>query len=307
MEEPEYEGFAAFSSLVGIDNVTDSILLASEVDRLGMDTNEAGWVISWVIECYEKGIFTQKDTDGLEMTWGNADAIMAMLNRIALRQGMGDMLAEGVMRASRRVGGHAAEMAIYSLKGNTPRSHDHRVMWLEMLDTCVSSLGTLETQMKAPFKLLGMPEVFNGFDPVAVSTVEARIKGAMIFEDSMVTCRFQTATALDLLSQAVNAATGWSLDYNDAMNVGRRAVNLARAFNLQAGIGAELDAPSVRYGSTPQDGPAAGKNIRLYWQDMLHNYYRLMGWEESSGKPLPQTLKSLGLEGAVPGLWPESK
>jgi len=125
----------------------------------------------------------------------------------------------------------------------------------------------------------------------------------MIFEDSMVTCRFQTATAIDLLSQAVNAATGWNMDHNEAMNVGRRAVNLARAFNLSAGIGVELDAPSVRYGSTPQDGAAAGKNIRLCWEDMLHNYYHLMGWEESSGKPLPQTLKNLGLEEAIPGLW----
>lgn len=307
VEEPEYEGFAAFSSLVGIDNVTDSILLASEVDRLGMDTNEAGWVISWVMECYEKGIFTREDTDGLEMTWGNADAIMTMLSRIAHRQGLGDTLAEGVMRASERIGGKTPEMAIYSLKGNTPRSHDHRAMWLEMFDTCVSNLGTLETQMKAPFKLLGMPETFDGFDPEAVSTVEARIKGAMIFEDSMVTCRFRTATAIDLLSRAINAATGWKIDYNDAMKIGRRAVNLARVFNLRAGISAELDAPSVRYGSALPDGPSAGKSIMQHWDYMLHNYYRLMGWDESSGKPLPQTLTSLGLEHTIPVLWPEGK
>jgi aldehyde:ferredoxin oxidoreductase len=303
LEEPEYEGLAAFSALVGIDDVTESVVLANEVDRLGFDTNEAGWVVAWVMECYEKGILTKRDTDGLEMTWGNCEAIITLLKNIASRRGFGDILAEGVMRASQRIGGEASKLAVYTLKGNTPRSHDHRVMWLELFDTCVSNTGTLETQSKAPFKSLGLPEKYDGFDPEMVSMVEAKIKGAMIFEDSMVTCRFQTATALDLLCRAINAATGWDMDFNEAMKVGRRAVNLARAFNLLVGIGAELDAPSIRYGSTLHDGVAAGKGIMPYWHKMLCKYYGLMGWDESTGKPLPATLQELGLNYVVPQLW----
>lgn len=303
VEEPEYEGLAAFSSLVGIDDVTMSVVLANEVDRLGMDTNEAGWIIAWIIECYEKGILNKDITDGLEMTWGNGEAIMDMLNKIASRQGFGNILAEGIMRAARHIGGEASTLAIYTLKGNTPRTHDHRAMWLELFDTCVSSTGTLETQSKAPYKLLGLSEAYDTFNHEMVSTVEARIKGAMIFEDSMVTCRFQTATALELLCQAVNAATGWNMDFQEAMVVGRRAVNLARAFNWRQGIGAELDAPSLRYGSTPLDGIAEGRGIMHHWDNMLHNYYNLMGWDEKTGKPRPETLRSLGLDYVIPHLW----
>jgi len=127
----------------------------------------------------------------------------------------------------------------------------------------------------------------------------------LIFEDSLVTCRFNTSTALDLLCQAVNAATGWNMDVQEAMTVGRRAANLARAFNLRHGISAELDAPSMRYGSTPLDGVAAGRGIMPHWDKMLHNYYNLMGWDEKTGKPLPQTLSSLGLDFVIPQLWPQ--
>ena len=303
VEEPEYEGLATFSSLVGIDDVTMSMVLANEVDRLGMDTNEAGWIIAWVMECYEKGILNKGNTDGLEMTWGNGEAIMDMLNKIATRQGFGNILAEGVMRAAQQVSEEALKLAVFTLKGNTPRTHDHRAMWLELFDTCVSSTGTLETQSKAPYKSLGLSEAYDTFDHEMVSTMEAKIKGAMIFEDSVVTCRFQTATALDLICQAVNAATGWEMDFQEAMVVGRRAVNLARAFNLRQGIGAELDAPSPRYGSTPLDGMAEGRGIMDKWDDMLHNYYNLMGWDEKTGKPLPETLRNLGLDYVIPHLW----
>jgi aldehyde:ferredoxin oxidoreductase len=303
IDEPEYEGMAAFSALVGIADVTTTLVLASEVDRLGMDCNEAGWLMAWLMECHEKGILTQEDTDGLEMNWGNGEAIMAMLNKIADREGFGNILAEGVMRAAQHIGGEAKNLAIHTQKGNTPRGHDHRFLRLELFDTCVSNTGTLETHGAAPFELLGLNRNFDLFDPIAVSTVEAKIKGAMVFEDSLVTCRFQTANALDLLCRAVNASTGWDMGIQEAMSVGRRAVNLARAFNLRHGIRAELDAPSVRYGSTPVDGPAAGKDIVSHWPEMLNNYYNLMGWDEKTGKPLPETLKSYNLNFVVSHLW----
>ena len=296
VEEPEYEGMAAFSALLGIDDVTTTVVLANTADRLGMDVNEVSWVLSWVMECYEKGVLKKKDTDGLEMKWGNGEAVMTMLEKIAKRDGFGDVLAEGVMRAAQEIGGESTQFAIHSMKGNTPRSHDHRVMWQEMLDTCVSNTGTLEAHSKAPLKLLGLPEQYDSFDPIAVSNLEAGIKGAMIFEDSLVTCRFQTATALVLLCKAITAATGWDFDYKDAMAVGRRAVNIARVYNLLAGIGPELDLPSPRYGSTPTDGIAAGRGIMPHWSGMLSNYYRKMGWDEKTGKPLPETLRSLKLD-----------
>jgi aldehyde:ferredoxin oxidoreductase len=119
----------------------------------------------------------------------------------------------------------------------------------------------------------------------------------------MVTCRCNTSTALDLMCEAVNAATGWNMDVQEAMAVGRRAVNLARAFNLRHGIYGELDAPSARYGSMLIDGPNVGKSIIPHLSKMLPNYYSLMGWDEKNGKPLPETLSNLGLDFVVPQLW----
>jgi aldehyde:ferredoxin oxidoreductase len=302
LEEPEFECMACWSALVGITDVATSMALANEVDLLGMDTNEAGWVVAWVMECYEKGILKKQDLDGIEMTWGNDDAIMMMLRKIARREGFGDVLAEGVLRASRNIGGEASKLAVCTLKGNTPRSHDHRVSWFELFDTCVSNLGTLEGHNLPPFKLLGLPQTYDTFDPQAVSTMVAASKGAMVIEDSLVTCRFRTATQLDLLCDALNAVSGWDMDVKETMEVGRRAVNIARVFNLRHGISAELDRPSMRYGSTPLDGVAAGRGIMPHFDEMLRNYYNLMGWSEQ-GIPLPETLRSLGLERTIPDLW----
>ena len=227
---------------------------------------------------------------------------MAMLNEIAYRQGFGDILAEGVMRAADHVGGEAKDFAIHTMKGNTPRSHDHRAMWIEMFDTIVSNTGTLETMI--PSKFADMPKDFIPFGPAnpeIISSLEAKAKGAMIFEDSLVTCRYQTACYMEYLCEAVNAATGWDMDVEECMDVGRRAVNLARIFNLRNGISPELDAPSKRYGSTPHDGISAGQGIMPHLSDMLNNYYRLMGWDDK-GRPLPETLRNLGLEAVIPQL-----
>ncbi len=302
-EEPEAEGIHQFSATVGIEDVTMTMVLNDRVDKLGFDINETGYLMGMVIECFEKGILTKKDTEGLEMTWGNGEAIMAMLQKIACRQGFGNILAEGTMRAARAIGGEAPKFAVHTMKGNTPRGHDHRVVWYELFETCVSNLGTLESHKTIPFALFGIDPEYDRFDPMMVSTVNARIKGAMVFEDSMVTCRINTCTALDLLCEAVNAATGWNMDINEAMAVGRRGVNLARTFNLQHGISAELDRPSERYGSALPDGPHAGKSIMPHWDKMVRNYYKLMGWDEETSKPLPDTLHNLGLDFVIPQLW----
>ena len=139
------------------------------------------------------------------------------------------------------------------------------------------------------------------FSPDDVSTLEAKTKGASIFEDSLGVCRFNTSTNLSLLCQALRAATGWDFDIEEALQVGRRGVNLARAFNIIHGISPKLDMPSSRYGSTPVDGVAAGQNSSAVWQQMLGNYYTLMGWDKS-GVPRPETLKNLGLEHIIDDL-----
>ncbi|MFC1934144.1 aldehyde ferredoxin oxidoreductase C-terminal domain-containing protein, partial [Chloroflexota bacterium] len=131
----------------------------------------------------------------------------------------------------------------------------------------------------------------------------AQCKGAVQFLDSLGVCLFTTNVDLKLLAEGVSAATGWDFPTEEAMEVGRRIVNLLRAFNIRHGHTAEMDAPSPRYGSTPVDGPSEGKNIMVHWDEMRSKYYEQMGWDSKTGKPLPDTLKRFGLEHATPELW----
>jgi aldehyde:ferredoxin oxidoreductase len=131
--------------------------------------------------------------------------------------------------------------------------------------------------------------------------VNARINGWRQFEDCLGTCRFCTPDALSTV-ESVNAVTGWNLTVADAMTIGRRIVNQLRVFNFRHGLKTQLEAPSPRYGSIPVDGPCQGKSIQPHWAGMVRNYYKLMGWDEDTGKPLPEALRSLGLENLIKDL-----
>ena len=300
-EEPEYEQFAAFGPVIGQTDPGAAIMLSNLGDRLGLDTNESGWVIAWTMECYEKGLLTKKDMDGLEMTWGNAEATAAMLRKISNREGFGNLLAEGVKRAAEEIGGEALNWAIYTQKGAAPRSHDHRSFWHEMFDTCISNTGTVECWSGRPQpRQLGLPPAKDSQNPWEVSTLVAWLNGRRQFEDCLGVCRF-CAEDLQLTIDALNAVTGWNVDKDEAMDVGLRVVNQLRVFNFRHGLSRELEVPSARYGSTPTDGPLAGVSIMPHWDFMLNNYYRLMGWDPESGKPLPETLKKLGLDHLIQG------
>ena len=297
VDEPEYECLAAWGPVTGQTDATWSIVLADLVDKLGLETNEGGWVVGMAMECYEKGVITKKDTDGLELNWGNGEATYALLNNIAHRKGFGNILADGVMRGARQIGESAVSMAVHSRKGNSPRGHDHRAVWPELFDTSISNTGTLESggrvmeRMVAKYKEL--PK-YDHFSVEGVPMLNALIKGAMLFEDSLGVCRFLTNTDLQPIIDMLEAATGWQLSIDDALTVGRRAANRLRVFNIRHGISPELDQPSPRYGSAPIDGPAKGKTIMPEWKKMLSVYYKTMGWD-AKGYPLPETLQSLGL------------
>ncbi len=302
-EEPDYEGVAAMGSLIGQTDPATTIYLCNQVDRLGMDINESGYVIAWLMECYEKGYLKKSDLDGIEMTWGNANAVLQMLRKIACRQGCGAWLAEGVKRASEKIGGEAADCAVYTMKGASPRTHDHRANWPELIDTCLSNTGTIEVTGGAPKPgELGLEPVKNPFDPIEVSTMNAKLNGKGQFLDSLPLCRFCMADFKTPV-EALNIITGWNFDIAEAMAAGRRIVHQFRVFNFRHGLTKEMEAPSVRYGSMPADGPAQGKCVSAQWDALRRNYYEKMGWDPETGKPLPETLRNLGLEDLIPGLW----
>jgi aldehyde:ferredoxin oxidoreductase len=127
-----------------------------------------------------------------------------------------------------------------------------------------------------------------------VSTQNAKVNGGRQFEDCLGVCRFCTSD-FGLTLECLNAITGWDFAIPEAMDVGCRTINLLRMFNFRHGLTKELETPSVRYGSTPVDGPAKGIGIMEHWDDVRRNYYEHMGWDGETGKPLPETLARLGL------------
>ena len=175
-----------------------------------------------------------------------------------------------------------------------------------LFDTCVSQMSTDEGFSMLRPADLGLsitPALSANNSPEDTITWNAKCKGAAQFEDCLGVCRFTTRTDLKLLAQAVSAATGWDFSIEEAMQVGKRIVNLLRAFNIRQGHTAEMDAPSPRYGSAPADGPSQGKSIMVHWNELRSKYYELMGWDKETGKPLPDTLARLGLEHTVSELW----
>lgn len=301
-EEPEYEGWAAWGSLIGQTDVKAAFVLCNLTDRLGLEINESGWLIAFLMECFEKGLISQKETDGLQMTWGNVEAVKTMLHKIAHRQGFGDILAEGLMRTAQRLGEKVADIGVYAKKGVAPRGHDHRAKWSEMFDTATSNTGTLET---------GNVLLPDPFSPHELVTAIVKDKGVRPFVDSLVMCQAATmtymASQIDHVVGMLNAVTGWDMTSEKAKQMGLRTVNLLRAFNIRHGITPDLEEPSVRWSSVPVDGPVKGKSIMPHWEKMLDEYYELMGWDRASGKPLPDTLRNLGLETVIADIWEKNK
>jgi len=307
-EEPEYECWSELGPLIGNTDVNGAFVLSNTIDRLGLDVNEAGFLLSFVIDIYERGIIGKEDTDGLEMTWGNVEAARQLLYKIARREGFGNVLAEGIKRAAEQIGGEALKYAAYINKGHGPRGHDHRARWSEILDTATSSAGTIETGpitwVPPEFKL---PEFTDPFSPDQVPILVAKFKPKHQFVDCLGICKWPIGPDFSLLLKMVNAATGWNLTVDDAIAIGMRNANLLRAFNIRHGVSLQVEAPSILYSSVPVDGPAKGEDIKPNWNYMLDAYYKHMGWDRKTGKPLPETLRNLGLDAENRDLWGNHK
>ena len=304
-EEPEYEGMAGCGSLIGNKDAAAAIVLSNEADWLGLDVNESSWLIAWLMECFEEGLFNSQDLGGLEMKWGDVESSRKMLRKIAYREGIGDTLAEGVMRAAIKIGGKAEEKAIFTKKGNTPRCHDHRTIWNALLDTATSSVGTDEVStFFTPPEFLGLPKETNRGTPdgAALLNATAAKLGVKHLLDSLVLCYIHTfGSGVNDYLAFLGAATGWNGD--EFKPFGLMVNNLFRSFGIRHGHTAEMDEPSPRYGSLSLAGAGMGKSILDDWGKAREAYYEGMGWDKLTGKPLPETLEKLGLSFVIPDLW----
>ena len=195
-EEPEYEGMASMALPDRRDRGRRGDDAGERV-RLARLRRQRAWLAARLGDrVLRAGLLTKEQLDGLEPRWDDAETALALMKKIATRDGCGDWLAEGVMRASQHIGGEAADAAIYAQKGHSPRSHDHRGRWAEMFDTCTSSTGTIEVTFGGvQTERLGLAPTKNRFDPAEIVEQMTALNGWHQFDDSLGVCRFDFTNA----------------------------------------------------------------------------------------------------------------
>jgi aldehyde:ferredoxin oxidoreductase len=303
---PEFETLAAFGPNCGIDNL-EAIMKANEIcNRYGMDTISAGVSISFAMECFEKGIITIKDTDGLELTFGNAQAMVEMVERIALRKGFGDILAEGTKKAAERIGKGSAEFAMHT-KGEEIPLHEPRLKQGMGLHYSVHITGAdhvsgiHDTFLNKDSVDWGSVDIAESIPSIEMSPRKAR----MLYQVSLWRQAINYLGLCNIVPwrykqiiDITESVTGWSMSYWKLMKAVERGITLARIFNIREGWTAKDDILPNRFATSPSDGPL--KSIFIDPKKLAEAqkiYYQMMGWDES-GIPTYARLVELKIEWA---------
>jgi len=305
--QPEYETASAFGSLTG--NVDyPSIIAANDLcNRYGLDSISAGACVAFAMECYEKGLIDAEDTDGIEITWGNHEAMISVLEKMARREGIGDLLADGVKIAAERIGDSAREFAIH-VGGQELPMHDPRydpIMGLIYQIDATPGRHTQASNWLWP----------DGFEPGVSKLGEAaedepgrgralRQVGALTHTmNASGICLFGfLSTRVEMLPEFLTAVTGHEYSLDALLLVGERIANLRQAFNVREGWNAaRLPIPRRAYGRPPlETGPTRGVTVDL--DQLRSEYLQEMGWSVDRAIPTRETLDRLGLSDIVEAL-----
>ncbi len=301
VEGPEYETIGMLGSNVGLSDIQDVAQANLLCDDLGIDTISTGGAIGWAMECYEKGILAREDAGGIELKFGNAQAVFAMIEKIARREGLGALLAEGVKKASKKVGKGSEKFAIQvkGMEQSAYATHNATAMLLSYM-TC--DVGAHHNRAWAITYDLQV-----GRDKVVPEKV-ARVIWLQNFRpmfDVLGACRLQwveLSIDRDLYVPALEAVTGVHRTWQDLEKVGDRIWNLTRLYwaRENEGFGREWDMPAPRfYEEPPKTGVTAGQITKFEdVQKLLDMYYEQRGWTQN-GLPAPATLERLGLSALV--------
>lgn len=301
VEGPEYETIGMLGSNIGISDIQDVAQANFRCDDLGIDTISTGGAIGWAMECFEKGILTLEDTGGLELRFGNVEATLKLIEMIARREGLGALLAQGVKKASQKIGKGSEKFAIH-IKGMEQSAYATHNATAMLLAYMTSDVGAHHNRSWAITYDLQV-----GRDQVVPEKV-ARIIWLQNFRpmfDVLGACRLQwveLSIDRDLYVPVLEAITGVHRSWQDLEKVGERIWNLTRIFWIREneGFGRAWDQPSPRfYEEPPKTGVTAGQITRYEdVQRLLDMYYEQRGWD-SDGIPTPTTLANLGLTSIV--------
>ncbi len=293
--KPEYETLSMFGSLMLNDNIESITKISDICNRAGFDTISAGSAVSFAIECYENGILTKEDTGGLELTWGNAEAIMALTEQIGRREGLGELLADGVQRAAQRIGKGSEQYAVH-IGGQEVPAHDPKLGPGLGMAYLLDATPARHTQAWGPADGLDIKEhdyldyTGRGEDQSKAVNITHVINAAGL-------CLFGHM-CLDgrSIPEFLTAITGRSYTMADCLELGERIGTIRHLFNLREGLN-PLDrfTNSRVTGETPlKVGPLKG--VKLDMDRMVGDYLKVMDWDSKTTMPSPEKLAALGLE-----------
>ncbi|MCP4575606.1 MAG: aldehyde ferredoxin oxidoreductase [Deltaproteobacteria bacterium] len=309
--KPEYETCASFGALLMLDDLEAILYINEMLNRAGMDSISAGTSVAFAIECFEKGIITEKDTGGIILKWGDADTIIALLEKMILRQDIGDILADGVKAASQKIGKNSQQHAVH-VGGQEPGMHDPKMDPM---------LGVHFSADPAPGKhTVGGSMYYNmlylweevSWAPAVVKYPKAEeytpsdkdaIKSTgtacyKMLTDGSGGCFFGMITGVIHwnLFKMLNSATGWNLSADEYMVIGRRMQTLRQMFNIKHGIQPKDFIMTGRVPGRPPLKTGALKGITLPVEEMVSLHWKHFGWNENTGSPEDGTIKDLHLK-----------
>lgn len=276
---PPYEPTSALGPLCGLFDAEAVMYLADLADKYGFDAVSLGRTIAFAMELYQRGIITRDDLDGIELNWGDPEAMEKLIEKIVRREGIGDILAEGVKRASEKIGGEAWKYALH-IKGQEVIGRDLR----KDLNAAVGEATANRGACHLP-----------GFSR------QEQFSGALV--DSLSLCGYHAVFRgyylhLDIYSELLRLIVGWNMSPEELMRIGERVWNLERCFNVREGFTRADDMLPVRLFEEPiLSGPNKGVKVnREEFEKRLDEYYEERGWDKRTGIPKPEKLKELGLE-----------
>jgi aldehyde:ferredoxin oxidoreductase len=313
---PEYETVDGFGPNCGIDDL-QAIAKANEMcNRFTLDTISCSSVVSFAMECFEHGLIKPQDIGGLNLKFGNAEAMLKLVEMIAQRKGIGDLLAEGTRRAAEKIGGDAPFFAM-QVKGQELPMHEPRGKVGVGLGYAINEAGA--DHLTAPHDpLVANPESisYKGASPLGIEPIPARelsprkVNNYAILENwnsmEKVTglCFFGPAPRsfiqVDEVLNAVRSATGWDIDLPELLRIGERATNLARAFNVREGFTRKDDTLPDRLFTPLEGGALAGVALnRTEFEAAMTELYKRKGWNPETSAPSRDKLRELGIEWAA--------
>lgn len=309
---PEYETVAAFGSMCGIADLK-AISKANQIcGAYGLDTISTGSLIAFAMECYENGILTKSDTDGLELRFGNTEAMLRMLEMIANREGLGDLLSEGLCPAAERFGKGAMDFAMH-VKGQPVPYHEPRGKVGVGLGYSVSPTGADHMEIPHdPFWTseagVGLLRPLGILEPVDALDLGPRKVRLFVYLqqywnllNSLGICMFTAKPfgphTINSIVDYVKAVTGWDTSLFDLLKTSERYSAMARIFNLREGFTAKDDTLPDRFFQPMEGGTLKGKNIdREEYLKSVETYYEMMGWDPETGIPSKAKLAELDLD-----------